>query len=79
MDPQAAWDQLLEAYAEHDWAAIEELADGLLAWLDGQGFPPQTTAGRNLGADWNRAVARSACQFVLQRAKEGAINEPIEG
>lgn len=74
MDPQAAWDRLLEAYAEQDWEAVEELADGLLAWLDGQGFPPQTTPGRNLDADWNRAVARSACQLALEKALEGATD-----
>ena len=40
MDPQAAWDQLLAAYAAGDWDVIEERATDLLAWLDRGGFPP---------------------------------------
>ena len=41
MDPQAAWDQLLAAYADGDWDAIEERATALMGWLDRGGFPPK--------------------------------------
>ena len=66
MDPQAAWDQLLDAYASRDWDLVDELADGLLGWLDGGGFPPQTIAGHKLGQDFNVTLARAACNFLLQ-------------
>ena len=54
MDPQANWDQLLEAYAEGDWKRVEELAEALLNWLDRNGFPPRATTGTR----W-RAQART--------------------
>src|SRR3989442_1598497 len=55
MDPQATWDQLLCAYAEGDWDAIEERATELLEWLDRGGFPPKVLS-KDVGAD---RVARS--------------------
>ena len=38
MDPQAAWDQLLEAYTHGDRSVVVELAEGLLEWLHRGGF-----------------------------------------
>ena len=37
MNPQTTWDQLLCAFAQGNWDAIEERATELLAWLDGGG------------------------------------------
>ncbi|MFO0967864.1 MAG: hypothetical protein U0793_20060 [Gemmataceae bacterium] len=65
MDPQAAWDQLLCAYAEGDWDVIEQRATDLLAWLDNGGFPPQVLR-QNLGPHWNRALARAGCLIALE-------------
>ena len=48
MDPQAAWDQLLAAFADGDWDTIEERATDLLAWLNRDGFPP-TVLNAELG------------------------------
>ena len=64
MNPQAAWDQLLCAYATGDWDVIEQHATELLAWLDRGGFPPKVLA-RNLGPHWNRALARAGCAVAL--------------
>ena len=47
MDPQAAWDRLLEAYTHGDWSVVEELAEGLLEWLHRGGFPPQPVFKRD--------------------------------
>ena len=71
MDPQAAWRDLIAAYAEGDWHRLIDVADGLLAWLDRGGFPPDTgTLTQEIEpdrtADWNRAIARSACLFAKE-------------
>ena len=50
MDPQAAWDHLLEAYTHGDWSVVEELAEGLLKWLHRGGFPPRPVFEREIGA-----------------------------
>ena len=69
MDPQAAWNQLLEAYSHGDWSVVVELAEGLLEWLHRGGFPPQPVSKREMGDEWNRAVAVSACRFALSAAR----------
>lgn len=65
MDPQAAWDQLLAAYAAGDWDLIEERATDLLAWLDRDGFPPAILRLPGLDPDMNRTLARAGCAHVL--------------
>jgi len=73
MDPQASWDQLLEAYAEGEWEHVQDLAEGLLHWLSRGGFPPRAVTGSDLGQAWDRAIALAACRFALARvAKEVA-------
>ena len=44
MDPQVAWQDLLDALHQLDWDRVRDLADGLLQWLDRDGFPPETSA-----------------------------------
>ena len=66
MDPQAAWDQLLAAYAAGDWDLIEERATELLEWLDRDGFPPKVLGRAELDPDWDRALARAGCRFALE-------------
>ena len=65
MDPQAAWEQLLAAYAEGDWDAVEQRATDLMAWLDRDGFPPTILNNPDLDPDWNRALARAGCAHAL--------------
>jgi hypothetical protein len=69
VDPQATWDHLLEAYTHGDWPVVEELAEGLLKWLHRGGFPPRPVFEREMGDEWNRVVAVSACRFALSEAK----------
>lgn len=71
MDPQAAWDQLLAAYADRDWQQVDELAAGLVNWLGRGGFPPQTSPSHQLDDAWNRAVSRFACEFAIDQAQKG--------
>lgn len=71
MDPQAAWDRLLSAYADGDWDHVEEVADGLLRWLQRGGFPPRAVAGMDLGDDFDRTLALAGCTFALKRARKG--------
>ena len=70
MDPQTAWDDLLDALSEQDWDRVEELADGLLHWLGGNGFPPRAVTGSDLGADWDRHIALAGCPFALAKARQ---------
>jgi hypothetical protein len=76
MDPQANWEQLLEAYAEGDWDRVQDVADGLLHWLQRGGVPPRATTGRDLGGDWDRAIALAACRLALAKAGEEVADVP---
>jgi len=76
MDPQASWDQLLEAYAEGDWDRVQDLAEGLLHWLRRGGFPPQATTGSDLGQDWDREITLSACRFALAKVGREVTDVP---
>lgn len=80
MDPQATWEQLLCAYAQGDWDMIEERATELIDWLDRGGFPPKVL-NRDLGADWDRSLARAGCLFALETVQgEWSIrHEPSQG
>jgi hypothetical protein len=74
MDPQASWDQLLEAYADGDWDHVQDLAEGLIHWLSRDGFPPRATTGSDMGRPWDRAIALAGCRFALSQArKRGAV------
>ncbi len=65
MDPQATWNDLLEARSQRDWNRAEELAKALLDWLQRGGFPPDTIGDRQLGTRWHHAVAFFVCHLVL--------------
>lgn len=68
MDPQQAWNDLLDAWGRHDWEAVDEFADALLAWLGVGGFPPKVIDSKHLGPDFNAMVATEACFFARLRA-----------
>ncbi len=75
MDPQAAWSQLLDAYAKGNWTAVEELSEGLLNWLTHGGFPPQSVPNKKLDEDWNRAITLAACRFARSVARNHRSEE----
>lgn len=64
MDPQAAWNELLDALAVDDLAEAELRAEALVIWLDRQGFPPQTSL-RVLPGHWDEAICRYVCRKVI--------------
>ena len=62
MDPEACWREIAELYAtnaEH-WDRLEELADGLYAWLRRDGFPPEITGNREL----DKLIALRVCESI---------------
>lgn len=64
MDPQAAWNELLDALAADDLAEAEFRAEALVMWLDRKGFPPQTSL-RVLPSHWDEAICRYICRKVM--------------
>lgn len=75
MDPQATWDKLLQAWSKRHWEEVAELSESLLAWLGKGGFPPETNYPKELGADWDAAVALAACGFAFCRSRQVLDNE----
>ena len=64
MDPQTAWNELLEALAGKDLIEAEIRAEALLDWFDKGGFAPQTV-GQVLPAEWDRLICRYLCRKVI--------------
>ncbi len=65
MDPNVAWSEMERAEADRDRARIAELADGLIGWLEKDGFLPRPlhSIGRKGGLvmlRWIRSVAEMA-------------------
>ena len=75
MDPQTTWDDLLAAYAAEQWDQLQELADGLLTWIERGGFAPRATTGDDMGQEWDRAIALAACRFALSKVEEAATDD----
>jgi hypothetical protein len=69
MDPQATWNQMLEAYATSDWDEVTDLAEALIHWLGSGGFPPKVAGSVPVGDHWNRSVALYAAQLSLEDAR----------
>ena len=65
MDPQAVWNDLVDACSSGDTETAEDVVGALLTWIDSGGFPPQTVAGRTMGPRWNRAVTYAGCFSAL--------------
>ena len=68
MDPQAAWNEMLEAVATNDFHEAELRAEALLDWLSRGGFAPQTVS-RVLPAEWDRLICRYLCRKVMLATK----------
>lgn len=70
MDPNATWENLLEALTEGDWHEAFESAEALLDWLDRGGFPPEP-ARKWLG---DSDAIRVACRFARELARRNGGN-----
>lgn len=68
MDPQAAWNEMLDAISERNLEEAELRAEALLDWMDRGGFVPQTLT-RVLPDEWDRLVCRYLCRKVMIAAK----------
>ena len=69
MDPQVAWENLLDAYSNHDWDSVDEHATVLLDWLEKGGFPPQTVVSRQVRPEVDRLIAVATCRLVLEETE----------
>ena len=68
MDPQATWNEMLDAIAESNMLDAELRAEALLDWIDRGGFVPQTLT-RVLPDEWDRLICRYLCRKILIAAK----------
>ena len=78
MDPQAAWNEMLEAILQRDWEQALERAEGLLEWMRKGGAPPQTTAVI-MRHQWNRTMAEFGCLMALQLVKKAQRRKERRG
>jgi hypothetical protein len=69
MDPDAALKELLEAISSRDWDCVDELAAGLLSWMEKRGFPPTTVGAPELGPQWHRTIATFVCYAAQGKVK----------
>lgn len=69
MDPQAAWELVIESFIEHDWPQLLEAAEGLLNWMKKGGCPPGTVPGWRMGSLWDEHLATAICTFAASLAK----------
>ena len=68
MDPQVAWEEMLEALATGDLFEADIRAEGLIDWLDRDGFAPQTLL-RLLPDEWDRLICRYLCRKIMLAAQ----------
>ncbi len=78
MDPQAAWNEMLEAVIQRDWDDALERAEGLLEWMRNGGFPPQTSAVA-MRPQWDRPMAEFGCLIALQLVKKAQRRKQQRG
>lgn len=65
MDPQVAWDELLNLYSEQQHEEANQAAEDLLQWLQRGGFPPRTTHRIAAGDPLHRVIALAVVRQVL--------------
>ena len=70
MDPDAAMKDLLDAVHVRNWDRVDELAEGLLSWMEKRGFPPTTLGPKELGRAWHRALATFVCYAAQTKAQD---------
>jgi hypothetical protein len=78
MDPQAAWNEMLEAVHQRDWEAAELRAEALLEWMRKGGVPPQTAAFP-MRPQWNRTMAEFGCLMAQQFVKQSQRRRERKG
>lgn len=66
LDPQLAWEQMIEAHAAGDGKTVDEHAIELLHWLKSGGFPPKPLVRRGLRPHADRLIVLATCVAVLE-------------
>lgn len=64
MDPHTTWQEMQSELMAENWEAAIELAEALLAWLKGGGFPP-VIGEKDLPYGWHRQLAEAGARFVI--------------
>lgn len=77
MDPHATWKQMQEELVAENWDIATELAEALLHWLKGNGFPP-LIGSSDLPYGWHRALAEAGAKDVLVAAGLEQIDDEAE-
>lgn len=73
MDPQATWEEMLDAIAADNIETAQEYANNLLNWLYQGGFPPQPLT-RVLPEQWDRMICWFICRKVIAtRESDGGV------
>ena len=67
MDPHATWREMQSELIAENWELAIELAEALLAWLKGGGFPP-VIGDKDLPYGWHRKLAEAGATFVINAA-----------
>lgn len=75
MDPQAAWNAMLDAAESCDWELAAEHAESLLTWMRRHGFPPIVIPSHPMNDGWNRTIVTAACELVLSRQSEAETDD----
>jgi len=71
MDPQATWNEMLDALKRRQWDEADQHAADLYSWMNSkQGFAPLTIGDESLGKEWHRTIASFTCLFVQTKVKE---------
>ena len=64
MDPEAAWDLLIDALVSKNHAEARSTAMSLLDWLHRGGFPP-TVSLQRVTKEWQCLLCKRICQSVI--------------
>lgn len=78
MDPHTTWRDMQRELMAENWQLAIELAEALLAWLKGGGFPPMV-GDPDLPYGWHRQLAEAGATFVLVAAGLEQIDDEAEG
>jgi hypothetical protein len=69
MDPEAAWDLLVQAIIDKDCQEARFIAIDLLNWLNMGGFPPSISLFR-VSKEWQSLLCRKVCETILSSPTE---------
>jgi hypothetical protein len=75
MDPQATFDELLDAVSDRDWDRMDDLSEALLRWMETGGFPPRTVGLATLGRNWHRSTATFICHLAQSHVRDARRRE----